>query len=183
MSRESDTGYFRFLLAHVSFSEIPWFWWAGSNFIASLYQDCDNNSFRSSLFPFFLGVLKYPEQLFLSIQSFTASKNEKFNRLRIITMVTMNVVYLLCESDIKNLHQRLNIRGCCTPTRRATGNFRGQGSRPQKGHNINLIWRGYSLELYSSDLETEKYYRNLPNFATFKSNDNKHFHRTRTEIQ
>ena len=40
--------------------------------------------------------------------------------------------------------------------RRATRNFRGQGSRRQKGHNKKFCVKGISLRLCSLDLETEE---------------------------
>ena len=40
--------------------------------------------------------------------------------------------------------------------RRATRNFRGQGSRQQKGHNTKFCVKGISLRLCSLDLETEE---------------------------
>ena len=42
------------------------------------------------------------------------------------------------------------------PCRRATRNFRGQGSRRQKGHNKKFCVKGISLRLCSLDLETEE---------------------------
>ena len=57
-----------------------------------------------------------------------------------------------------------------TKLRRAAGNFRGQGSGPQRGYNTNVIQGGNSLELYSSDLETEETLQEIcPHFATFSS--------------
>ena len=41
-------------------------------------------------------------------------------------------------------------------SRRATRNFRGQGSRRQKGHNKKFCVKGISLRLCSLDLETEE---------------------------
>ena len=38
----------------------------------------------------------------------------------------------------------------------ATRNFRGQGSRRQKGHNKKFCVKGISLRLSSLDLETEE---------------------------
>ena len=63
---------------------------------------------------------------------------------------------LLCLYDTSRKEYKDEMLPILTTNRRATRNFRGQGSRRQKGHNKKFCVKGISLRLCSLDLETEE---------------------------
>ena len=74
-----------------------------------------------------------------------------------ITLVIKACAIIHCIAYLQLLLNLLQPIRCFNQQfRRATRNFRGQGSRRQKGHNKKFCVKGISLRLCSLDLETEE---------------------------